>query len=114
MDSSYAQLRFSEVFIDLGREITLEINSFTDPVVSNVTVNDPEINNQMAQNKWSKNEVLSAMRTLTILKQLKEEVNTLAGQYLPRTEAKIVIDRFNKEVSKARVSIGTTSIKASF
>lgn len=111
MDSSYARLRYSEVLIDLGREITLEINSYTDPVQSNVQISDPEILQQMTQNQWSKNEVLSALRTLTILRKLREEVNTLAGSYLSRTEAKLVIDRFNKEIEKTKISVGKSSLK---
>jgi hypothetical protein len=111
MDSSYAHLRLSEVMINLGREITLEINSYTDPVVSNLKLEDGSLTNQMMDNNWSKNEMLSAMRTLTILQKLKEEVNTMAGLYLTREEAKIVIDRFNKAVQKAKISVGKSSLK---
>ena len=111
MDESYRRLRLSEVYINLGREIQLEINSFTDPVQSNLKLENSELANQMTSNNWSKNEMLSAMRTLTILRKLKNEVNTLAGQYLSRTDAKIVIDRFNKEVQKTKISVGTNSLK---
>lgn len=111
MDSSFASLRLSEVLINLGRQITLEINSYTDPVVSNLKLEDASLNNQMIENNWSKNEMLSAMRTLTILQKLREEVNTMAGLYLTREEAKIVIDRFNKAVQKAKISVGKSSLK---
>jgi len=111
MDEAYRRLRLSEVYINLGREIQLEINSFTDPVQSNVKLENPELETQMTSNNWSKNEMLSAMRTLIILRKLKDEVNTLAGQYLLRTDAKIVIDRFNKEVQKTKISVGTSSLK---
>ncbi len=107
----YAALRLSEVMIILGREIVLEINSYTDPVQSNVHVKDEALKNQMIANDWSKNEMLSALRTLSILRQLKNEVNTLAGKYLTRVEAKIVIDRFNKAVSKSKISVGKSSMK---
>lgn len=111
MDTSYADLRLSEVFIDLGRQIRLEVNSYTDPVTSNLNCTDPEIIAQMQKNNWSKNQVLSALRTQSILRKLKEEVNVLAGQYLSRTDAKIVIDRFNKEIQKTTISIGKSSLK---
>ncbi len=111
MDQEYVRLRLTEVFIDLGREITLEVNSYTDPVQSNLALHNPELEAQMTQNGWSKNEMLSAMRTLTILRKLKDEVNLLAGQYLSRTDAKIVIDRFNKEIQKVKISVGSTSLK---
>ena len=110
MSPKYAQLRLSEVYINLGREIVLEVNSYTDPVVSNLSLT-PEQKELLAKNGWSKNELLSALRTESILKKLKEEVNVLAGQYLSRTDAKIVIDRFNKEIQKTKISIGKSSMK---
>lgn len=109
--AQYSDLRLSEVMINLGREIVLEVNSYTDPVQSNLKLTDESLNSQMIANGWSKNEMLSAMRTLTILRKLRNEVNTLAGKYLSRTEAKIVIDRFNKAVSKSKISVGKSSLK---
>ena len=53
------------------------------------------------------------MRTATILKKMKLEINLLAGTYLDRTNAKIVIDRFNKEMSKVKIAVGITSIRLS-
>jgi hypothetical protein len=67
----------------------------------------------MSKYKLSKNDLLSAMRTATILIKLKEEINVYAGTYLSRENAKIVIDRFNKEWAKTRITIGQTSIKLS-
>jgi hypothetical protein len=113
MDTSYSNLRLTEVFINLGREILLEVNSFTDPVASNVQLTS-EQSELMLKNGWSKNEILSALRTESILKRLKEEVNVMAGQYLSRTDAKIVIDRFNKEVQKTKISVGKSSMKGNF
>ena len=63
--------------------------------------------------KLSKNDILSVYRTATILKKMKQEINLLAGTYLDRTNAKIVIDRFNKEMSKVKISVGITSIRLS-
>ena len=65
----------------------------------------------MLQYKLSKNDILSVYRTATILNKLKEEINVYAGTYLSREKAKLVIDRFNKEWSKVRISVGATSIK---
>ena len=45
------------------------------------------------------------------MKQLKSEINVLAGKHLTRDKAKIVIDRFNKEIAKTKVSVGATSFK---
>jgi cell division GTPase FtsZ len=45
------------------------------------------------------------------LKTLKQELNVLAGKYLDRPEAKTAIDRINKSIDKARISVGKTSFK---
>lgn len=111
MDSTYARLRLSEVFVNLNRGITLEVNSFTDPVVSNVKVTNPDLAAQFSKYNWSKNEILSAMRTYAILAKMKEELNVLAGTYMTRVEAKIIIDRINKELLKTKISIGENSVK---
>ncbi len=113
MDSSFARLRYSELRIDLRRGIVAEINSFTDPVRSNITISSPALLEAMSKYKLSKNDVLSAMRTATILTKFKEEINILAGTYLTRESARVVIDRFNRQWSKTRVSVGATSFKVS-
>lgn len=113
MDTTYARLRKSELFIHLDRAIRIEINSYTDPVASNLKISNPVVLSLMEKYKLSKNDILSAMRTATILNKLKEEINVNAGTYLSREEAKLVIDRFNKEWVKTRITIGRTSIKLS-
>lgn len=113
MDSSFVRLRTSQVFIHLNRGIKMEVNSFTDPVASSLSITDTEINELMERYKLSKNDILSAYRSASILHKLKQELNVLAGLYLSREKASIVIDRFNKEWAKTRISIGTTSIKMS-
>jgi hypothetical protein len=65
----------------------------------------------MQRYKLSKNDILSAYRSAAILHKLKIELNVLAGKYLTREKASLVIDRFNKEWAKTRISIGPTSIK---
>lgn len=112
-DSTFQRLRKSELMIHIDREISLEINSYTDPVKSSITINSEELNSAMGKNQLSKNDVLSAYRTATIMNQMKKEINVLAGSYLNREQAKIVIDRFNKEWEKTRISVGRTSFKLS-
>jgi len=111
MDSTYSRLRRTELYVHLSREIKIEVNSFTDPVASNLSVSDSEILALMAKYDLSKNDILSVMRTATVLNKLKEEINVYAGTYLSREDAKIVIDRFNKEWVKTRISVGRSSIK---
>lgn len=110
MDSNFVRLRKSEVFINLNREILLEINSYTDPVSSNISISNQEILKKMTSFKLSKNQVLSAYRSATILFKLKEELNVLAGNYFSREEAKIIIDRLNKKIASTKIVVGSTSI----
>ncbi len=113
MDSTFLRLRKSEVLIHIDRTILLEVNSFTDPVNSSIQVTNEELASVMTKYGLSKNDALSAYRTAAILNALKSELNVLAGQYLTREEAKIVIDRFNKEWLKAKISLGRTSVRLS-
>jgi hypothetical protein len=112
-DSSFVRLRRSELMVDIRRGIHVEVNSYTDPVKSNLNITNTELSGIMSKYKLSKNDLLSALRTATILAKFKSEVNILAGTYLGREKAKIVIDRFNKEWAKTRVSVGATSFKIS-
>lgn len=111
MDSTFLRLRKSEVLIHIDRAITMEINSFTDPVASSINISNEEFSSAMSKYKLSKNDILSAYRTATILNALKSELNLLAGKYLNREEAKIVIDRFNKLWEKTKINVGRTSFK---
>ncbi len=111
MDSTFLRLRKSEVIINLNRKIVLEVNSYTDPVASNLTITNPEVLEAMKKYNLSKNQVLSAFRSAEILMQLKEELNVLAGTYLDRQTAKIVIDRLNNEIAKAKITVGSASFK---
>lgn len=113
MDSTFVRLRLSEVLINIDRGIEMEVNSFTDPVKSNIKVDNAKMNELKTSYKLSQNDILSAYRTAEILKKFKSEINYLAGLYLTRENAKIVIDRFNREFDKAKVSIGPVSIKLS-
>lgn len=112
-DEVYRQLRLSEVFITLNRGIVLEVNSFTDPVRTNFDSSSPAIISAKKQFNLTGNQILSAYRTATILKKLKQELNVLAGEYLTREQAKVVIDKLNKAIDKQKVAIGPISIKLS-
>ena len=111
MDSTFSRLRKTELIIKTKQTILFEINSYTDPVSSNLSITNPTIQSLMTKNNLSKNDVLSAYRTGFILKKLKQELNILAGEYLDPPNAKIVIDRLNTEIEKSKITIGKTSIK---
>jgi hypothetical protein len=111
MDSTFSRLRKTELIIKTKQTIQFEINSYTDPVNSNLTITNPLIQSLITKNNLSKNDVLSAYRTGFILKKIKQELNILAGEYLDPPTAKIVIDRLNTEIEKSKVLIGKASIK---
>lgn len=111
MDSSFVRLRTSYIEIALDREINLYINSYTDPVKSNFKSPSATINQKVETYNLSNNEVLSAYRTYSILNSLRQELNIIAGEFLPREEAKTVIDRLNKKVDKSKIYIGSHSFK---
>ena len=113
MDSTFLRLRRSELFINMGRDIEVNVNSYTDPVRSSINVSNADIQSAMAKFKLSKNDILSAYRTHSILMAFKNEINVLAGKYRSREEASTVIDRFNKELAKTRIAVGRTSFKLS-
>lgn len=107
--TEFSRLRITDVRFSLNRSINLEINTFTDPVSTKLSPANPEIAAQLAKYKLTGNDYLSAMRTATVISKLKQELNVLAGTYLDREQAKIVIDRLNRELDKLRVSVGPTS-----
>ena len=110
-DSTFKQLRTTEVLIHIEREIVLQVNSFTDPVRSNFNPPHKDLLSLKNQYNLSGNQMLSAYRAYSTLKALKNELNILAGQYLSRSDATKVIDRLNKAIDKSRITVGPTSVK---
>lgn len=111
MDSTMIRLRRSEVNVTLNRGIFFEINTYTDPVKTNLRAQDPSVQSGVERYKLTGNDYLSALRSAAILLKLKSELNVLAGTYMTREEARIVIDRLNKAIDNTRVSCGPTSWK---
>lgn len=109
-DSSFSRLRKSDIKIHMDRCLCMEVNSFTDPVKSNIKIDKQKLKDLQLQHNLSNNDILSAYRTVAILKKFKEELNIKAGEYLTREEAKLVIDKFNRQLSKTKVIVGSTSI----
>jgi len=77
--------------------------------VSNFNTMSETLRNKQSSLKLSNNELLSAYRSKEVLLTLKKELNELAGNYLSREEAKIVIDQLNKAIDTTRISVGRTS-----
>ncbi len=112
-DSAFVRLRRSDVLITIDRKNTLEVNSYTDPVRTSFQPSDEEARKMQQEYGLSGNELLSVYRTAEILVKLRQELNVLAGTYLDRETAKAVIDRLNKVLDQARISVGRTSVKLS-
>lgn len=108
-DSSFARLRASDISIFIDREMSLVINTYTDPVQTTIQPKNAKVTEQLNRYHLSGNDYLSALRTATLIQKLKVELNVLAGTYLNREEAKIVIDRLNKALDAAKISCGPTS-----
>ena len=111
MDTSFVRLRYSEVIVYINRFIHLEINSYTDPIKSNLLISNAHIQEAMSKYRLSKNDILSAYRTAELMNALSQEISIRAGTYLTRENAKLVIDRFNKAIEKTRIYVGRTSFK---
>ncbi len=111
MDTTFVRLRRSEVLINLDRKIQLEVNSFTDPVKSNIQISESTILDAMKKYQLTKNQILSGYRSAEILLQLRDEMNVLAGTYFDRVNAKIIIDRLNTEINNTKITIGPASFK---
>jgi hypothetical protein len=111
MDTSFVRLRYSEVIVYINRSIHLEINSYTDPIKSNLLISNVHIQEAMSKYRLSKNDILSAYRTAELMNALSQEISIRAGTYLTRENAKLVIDRFNKAIEKTRIYVGRTSFK---
>ena len=107
----FVRLRSSEVNVTINRGIFIEVNTFTDPVKTNLKSGNEAIQNTINRYQLSGNDYLSALRTAAIIQKMKAELNILAGTYMNREEAKIVIDRLNKTLDGLRVSTGATSWK---
>ncbi len=111
MDESYSRLRTTEVSIALNRGVFIDVNSFTDPVRTQFSKASPAVLAIKKQFNLTDNQILSAYRSTSVLKKLKQELNVLAGEYLERDQAKIVIDKLNKAIEKVKVVIGSGSVK---
>ena len=78
MDSTFSRLRKTELIIKTKQTILFEINSYTDPVSSNLSITNPTIQSLMTKNNLSKNDVLSAYRTGFIFKKIKTRIKYIS------------------------------------
>lgn len=112
-DVEFKRLRASYVDVQINRDITLEINSFTDNVRTNFDIPNKTIAKLIEKQQASYNQILSGYRTASILFKIQEELNLFAGTSFSREEAKIIIDRLNTAINKSKILVNRTSLKAS-
>lgn len=111
-DSSFASLRKTNLFIKVDRLIYFRIDSYTDPVVSNLVLkNHSKIQELITSGKITKNDALSAFRSVAVMNQLKLELNINASKYLSQEKAKKLIDQLNSSIEKGRVKVGNEVLR---
>lgn len=107
----FKQLRSSNLFIKIDRTIRIKINSFTDPVVSNLNLKDMELEALAKTYQLTKNELLSAMRCISLLQKLKDELAFHATKYLTQNDSKKFIDKLDDLIQKSKIQVGTAAIR---
>jgi hypothetical protein len=107
----FKQLRSSNLFIKIDRALTIKVNSFTDPVISSINLEELRLKDIAEQYKLSKNELLSAMRCITLIYKLKEELAIQATNYLTQTDSKKFIDKLDGAIQKSKIQIGNVYIR---
>lgn len=111
-DTTFSNLRKTILYIKADRFIYFKIDSYTDPVASNLVVkNNSRIQELISSGKISKNDALSAYRSVAVLNQLKLELNINASKYLNPEKAKHLIDQLNTSIEKSRVKIGSEYLR---
>jgi hypothetical protein len=106
LSNEYRRLRKTELFLKADRNIAIKIESFTDPVASNLVIKNSKFQDLIEKHKLTKNDILSAYRTISVLNQLKLEFHILCSQYLPQDRAKTIIDIFNSSLEKSIIQAG--------
>jgi hypothetical protein len=107
----FKRLRSSHLLIKMDRNLILKINSSTDPVKSNLDLNLLNLNNLTKEYSLSKNEVLSALRCVTLLDKLQNELNMQSTKYLSQSDSKKFIDKLEEAIGKAKIEIAGNKIR---
>lgn len=107
----FKSLRNTTIQIKLNRSLQIRIASTTDPVKSNVVSEHFDTHAFCQTNDISKNELLSALRTRSMLIQLRKELVQYATVYLTNAEAKKFIDALDNAIQKSTMKIGIKPIK---
>lgn len=107
----FKSLRHTALQVKISRSLEIHIESATDPVVSNLTATQFPIESILKANSLSKNELLSVLRTRSILVQTKNELIAICPRYLSTQKAKKFIDQLEERVAESKYFVGRASIK---
>lgn len=107
----FKRLRSSRLLIKMDRTLILKINSSTDPVKSNLDLILLDLNSLAKEYSLSKNEVLSALRCITLLDKLQNELNIQSTKYLSQSDSKKFIDKLEEAIGKAKIEIAGNKLR---
>ncbi|MFM7723835.1 MAG: hypothetical protein ACKO7O_03505 [Bacteroidota bacterium] len=108
---AFKSLRQSRVQLKINRSLQIHVISTTDPVVSNLNTPAFSVESFMKSYQISRNEVLSLLRTRTLVLQLKKELVANAAKYLPASEAKRFIDEIEDAYNTSKYRVSEKSVK---
>ena len=110
-DSSYAKLRKTALYVQTDHRVSFEIESFTDPLKSTLEIQNKNLIDLSKKYNLSKNEILSGLRTKSVMMKLQDEFIKWVAKNYEADKARVIIDRFNNEFQKTKIQIGKISIK---
>lgn len=107
----FKSLRQSRVQLKINRNLQIHVLSTTDPVASNLNSSLFSVETLMKSYDISRNEVLSLLRTRSLVNQLKKELVANAAIYLPSSDAKRFIDEIEGAFNKSKYRVGDKTVK---
>lgn len=110
-DSINAKLRKTALYVQTDRRVVFEIESFTDPLKSAIDIKNKNLLELCKKYNLTKNDILSALRTKSVMIQLQDEFIKWVAKHYDAEKARVIIDRFNDEFQKTKIQIGVVSIK---
>ena len=100
----FSDLRVSNIHIYfLDSNLYIDINSYTDPVKSNIHKKE-ELNYLFRSNNVTGNEVLSALRSYYLFQEILNRIKMQCVQSLPKKSQEICLERIKKLKTQINVS----------
>lgn len=108
---NFKSLRHSALQIKINRSLIIHVESSTDPVVSNLNTSAFPVESLLKTYGLSRNELLSILRTRSIMLQVKNELISICPNYLNTSLAKKFIDQLEDSVEHSKYHVGRTTLK---